>query len=86
MAMGADGTEDTETRVLVLGGCILAALGVGWFVLSHVVMQTPAVDAVVEALGVRLALLVVASVVGSVARARRDRNHGHVDDPSRDGQ
>jgi len=44
------------------------------------VVKTPAVDAVVEALGVMLALLVVASVVGSVTRARRDRNRGPVDD------
>lgn len=76
--MGTDGTGNAETRLLVLGGCVLSVLGVGWFVLSHVVMKTPAVDAVVEALGVMLALLVVASVVGSVTRARRDR--GPVDD------
>jgi hypothetical protein len=78
--MGAGGAGNSETRLLVLGGCVVSALGVGWFLLSHMVMKTPAVDAVVEALGVMLALLVVASVVGSVTRARRDRNRGPVDD------
>ncbi|MBX6750916.1 MAG: hypothetical protein IRY85_14795 [Micromonosporaceae bacterium] len=78
--MGADGTGNSETRLLIVGGCVLAVLGVGWFVLSHVVMKTSAVDAVVEALGVMLALLVVASVVGSVTRAHRDRSRGPVDD------
>jgi hypothetical protein len=78
--MGADGAGNSETRLLVLGGCVLSVLGVGWFLLSHLVMKTPAVDAVVESLGVMLALLVVASVVGSVTRARRDRNRGPVDD------
>src|SRR5690606_30447521 len=46
-AMGADGAGNSETRLLVLGGCVLSVLGVGWFLLSHLVMKTPAVDAVV---------------------------------------
>lgn len=69
--MGTDGAGNTDTRLLVLGGSVVAVLGVGWFVLSHVVMKTPTVDAVVEALGVMLALLVVASIIGSVVSARR---------------
>jgi hypothetical protein len=69
--MGTDRPDDAETRTLVVGGSSVAALGLGWFVLSHVVMKTPTVDAVVEALGVMLALLVVASIIGSVVRARR---------------
>jgi steroid 5-alpha reductase family enzyme len=78
--MSADGAGNSETRLLVVGATVVSVLGVGWFVLSHVVMKTPAVDAVVEALGVMLALMVVASVVGSVTRARRDRNRGPVDE------
>jgi predicted lipid-binding transport protein (Tim44 family) len=78
--MSADEARDSETRVLVLGGGVIAVLGIGWFVLSHVVMKTPVVDAIVEALGVMLALLVVASVIGSVVRAHRDRRRGQVDE------
>lgn len=78
--MGADESGDGETRTLVLGGSVVALLGVGWFVLSHIVMKTPAVDAVVEALGVMLALLVVASIIGSVTRAHRERQRGAADE------
>jgi len=73
MAVGTDETGDASTRLLVIGGSVVALLGIGWFVLSHMVMGTPTVDAVVEALGVMLALLVVASVIGSVGGALRDR-------------
>jgi hypothetical protein len=69
--MGTDEAGDSDTRTLVIGGTVVALLGIGWFVLSHVVMGTPTVDAVVEALGVMLALLVVASIIGSVIRALR---------------
>jgi hypothetical protein len=77
--MTTDEAGDGGTRTLVLGGTVVALLGIGWFVLSHVVMGTPTVDAVVEALGVMLALLVVASVIGSVAGAMRERRR---EDPS----
>jgi hypothetical protein len=60
-----------STRTLVFGGAILALLGVGWFALSHLVMGTATVAAVGESLGVVLALLVVASVVGAVRANRR---------------
>jgi hypothetical protein len=74
--MGTDEAGDSDTRTLVIGGTIVALLGIGWFVLSHVVLGTPTVDAVVEALGVMLALLVVASIIGSVIRALRgQRRH-----------
>jgi len=54
----------------VIGGVLLFALGVGWFALSHVVMGNPAPDAVVEALGVVLAVLIVVSIVGAVLRSK----------------
>ena len=54
----------------VVGGAVVVLLGLGWFALSRSVMGTPVVDAVVEALGVILALLVVASIVGAVLRSR----------------
>jgi len=57
----------------------MVALGLGWFMLSHVVLDTAAGDAVVEALGVVLALLVVASVIGAVRGSLRDPDRW--DDP-----
>jgi hypothetical protein len=59
-----------DSRTLVVGGSALAVLGVGWFMLSHVVMGTAGGDALVEALGVVLAVLVLASVVGAVRESR----------------
>jgi hypothetical protein len=55
----------------VIAGTVIALLGIGWFFLSHLVMQTSTPDAAGEALGVMLALLVVASAVGAVLQARR---------------
>jgi hypothetical protein len=63
-------TPQSERRVAVLGGSVIAALGVGWFVMSHFVMKTATSDALGEAVGVIFALLVVASVIGAVASAR----------------
>jgi hypothetical protein len=71
--MSTDETGDAGTRTLVLGGSVMAVLGAGWFVLSHVVMGTATGDALVEALGVVLALLVLASVVGAVRASRHNR-------------
>jgi hypothetical protein len=73
MTMGTDGTGEAGTRTLVLGGSAVAVLGFGWFALSHVVMGTTTGDALVEALGVMLGLLVVASVVGAVRTSRHRR-------------
>jgi hypothetical membrane protein len=55
---------------LVVGGALIAALGTGWFVLSHFVMHTTPGDALGESLGVVLALLVVASIAGALASPR----------------
>ena len=63
--------KDSDAGTLVVGGSVIGLLGVGWFALSHLVMGTATGDAIVEALGVMLALLVVASVVGSLVRAAR---------------
>jgi hypothetical protein len=54
----------------VAGGILVLLLGVGWFALSRGVMGTAVVDAAAESLGVILALLVVASVVGAVLRSK----------------
>jgi hypothetical protein len=58
------------TRTLVLGGGVITLLGAGWFVLSHVVMDTAIPDALGEALGVVLALLVVGSIAGAIWSGR----------------
>ncbi|HZN70749.1 MAG TPA: hypothetical protein VFC00_03555 [Micromonosporaceae bacterium] len=53
---------------VVVGATVLVGLGVGWFLLSSIVMHTTSADAAGEALGVALALLVVVSVVGAIRR------------------
>lgn len=55
---------------LITGGGVIAALGAGWFSLSHFVMHSTSSDALGESLGVVLALLVVASIAGAVASGR----------------
>ena len=54
------------SKIATVGGIVVVAGGLGWFVLSHVVMGTPAGDAAGEALGVMLGLLVVTSVLGAI--------------------
>jgi hypothetical protein len=57
-------------RTATIGATVIGALGAGWFILSHFVMKTATTDAVGEALGVMLALLVVASLIGAVLSTR----------------
>jgi len=58
--------------VFGIAAVVIAGLGVGWFILSHVVMGTAIPDALGEAVGVVLALFVVASAVGAVLSGRGD--------------
>jgi hypothetical protein len=53
-----------------IGASVIGVLGVGWFALSHFVMKTATTDALGEAVGVVLALLVVASIIGAVLETR----------------
>ena len=62
--------QDGSTRVAVVGGLVIVALAIGWFVLSHFVMDTATSDAIGEAFGVAFALLVVVSVIGAIRSAR----------------
>jgi hypothetical protein len=66
--MASDSTRDWRVPA---GAATVAALAVGWFLLSHFVMGTDAADAVGEALGAALGLLVALSVVGALLAARR---------------
>ena len=59
-------TVDSDSRRLLIGGSAMTVLGLGWFVLSHVVMRTAIADAAVEALGVVLAVLVLVSLVAAL--------------------
>jgi hypothetical protein len=59
------------TRTAVVGGVVILALAMGWFLLSHLAMDTSVGDAVGEALGVGLALLVVASIIGAIVERSR---------------
>jgi hypothetical protein len=63
-------SKDPATRTLVVGGLVITSAGVGWFILSHLVMGTQTGDAVEESLGVVLALLVVASIAGAIISGR----------------
>jgi hypothetical protein len=61
-----------DSRILLLGGIAFTLLGLGWFLLSHVVMGTAGVDALIEALGVVLAVLVLTSLVGALRASGRE--------------
>jgi hypothetical protein len=63
--------ESSRDWRIAAGAVTVAALAVGWFLLSHFVMHTAAADAVGEALGAALGLLVAVSVVGAIVTARR---------------
>jgi hypothetical protein len=67
---GSGRGNGSGAATLVVGGVVVALLGAGWFILSHVVMHTPTPDAAAEALGVILGLLIVASVLGAVVSSR----------------
>lgn len=57
---------------LVVGGGLVALLAIGWFLMSHFVMNTTTADAVNEALGVAFGLLVFASIIGAFVSRRGD--------------
>jgi hypothetical protein len=59
-----------SARTLVIGSGVLVAAGIGWFALSHLVMDTSISDSIGESLGVVLGLLVVASVIGAIWSSR----------------
>jgi hypothetical protein len=63
--------ESTRDWRVTAGAVAVAVLAVGWFLLSHFVMGTDAADAVGEALGAGLGLLVALSVIGAIVAARR---------------
>jgi hypothetical protein len=54
----------------VLGAAAVGLVGVGWFALTRLVMGTAIPDAIAEAIGVVLAVLVAVSTVGAVVSAR----------------
>ena len=74
MARLASGTGGS--RGAFIGGGIVLVLAAGWFVMSHLIMQTSVPDALGEALGVALGLLMVVSVVGAIWSRRGDRDAG----------
>jgi hypothetical protein len=57
-------------RAAALSGVVILILMVGWFTMSYLLMHNTVADALGEALGVGLGLLVVASVVGAVRSSR----------------
>jgi hypothetical protein len=63
-------TAQPGNRTAAIGASVIGVLGFGWFALSHFIMKTATTDAVGEAVGVMLSLLVVASIIGAVRSAR----------------
>ncbi len=55
----------------VAAGAVIVALSAGWFLMSHFAMDTDVSDALGEAVGVALGLLLVISVVGAAVSGRR---------------
>lgn len=60
----------TSSVAVTAGAAIIVLIGAGWFVLSRYVMETATLDAIGEALGVMLGLLVLVSIVGAIASTR----------------
>ncbi|HLT12339.1 MAG TPA: hypothetical protein VK028_16285 [Micromonosporaceae bacterium] len=60
----------TGSVAVTAGTVIILLSGTGWFALSRYVMETATVDALGEALGVMLGLLVLVSIVGAIASSR----------------
>ncbi len=55
----------------VAAGVVIVGLSTGWFLMSHFAMDTDVSDALGEAVGVALGLLLVISVVGAALSGRR---------------
>jgi hypothetical protein len=53
-----------------VGAIAVVALTVGWFLMSHFAMDTDVSDAVGEAVGAGLGLLLALSILGAVVSAR----------------
>jgi hypothetical protein len=51
-------------------GAGIGLLAVGWFLLSHFVMDTEVADAIQEAVGVAFGLLILVSIIGAVRSTR----------------
>jgi len=66
-----DAGRPTSGPVALVAAGVVLGLGVGWFALSHWVMDTAVADALGEAVGVVLALSIVASAVGAMVSSRR---------------
>jgi hypothetical protein len=59
------------TRGALIGTSVVLVLAIGWFLMSHLVMKTSIPDAIGEATGVALGLLIVVSVVGAIVSKRQ---------------
>ncbi len=78
------------TKGTVIGAALVVGLAGGWFLMSHLIMQTSVSDALGESLGVGLGLLMVASVVGAVVasrnqpdQTREEQSHSEDAEPER---
>lgn len=58
------------SRAAVTACALTAVITVCWFVVSWIVLDSPLVDALGEAFGGVLALLVMISIVGSMRKSR----------------
>jgi hypothetical protein len=62
---------DVDSRAETFALVGIVTLATGWFAVSWLVLDSPVVDAVGEAAGGVVAVLVLVSVVGALRRSRR---------------
>jgi hypothetical protein len=66
-----DEISDVDQGSAPLAVAAITTLAMGWFGVSRFVLGSPVVDAIGEAAGGVVAVLVLVSVVGAVRRSRR---------------
>jgi hypothetical protein len=60
---------------------VIVAFAIAWFSVSWWMLGSPLVDAIGEAAGGVVAVLVIVSAIGEVRRSRRTHSHDHEDFP-----
>jgi hypothetical protein len=67
----AGGDAEPESGSASVAVAAIVALAIAWFSVSWMLLDSPLVDAIGEAAGGVVAILVIVSVIGEVRRSRR---------------